>query len=625
MNQNTNVEKTFSLALENHQKNNLKKAENLYKQILAENPNHYQSVFFLGTLFAQSKKFDLAKQLLNKAITINKKDSNAHNNLGLVYRDLNQLEKAIDCFEKSIQIEPKHLDAHNNLGLVYKDLNELQKAIDYFEKTIEIEPRYALAYSNLGLVYRDLNELQKAIDYFEKAIGIEPNHVGTHNNLGLVYRDLNQLEKAIDCFEKAIQINSNYVAAHSNLGNLLNSLGNFKKGRIHFEKAIEIQPHNPVAHANFGGLEKALGNFKKAISHFEEATKYGPNSLVYHYQLSLLKNEILDSDLKNKIFEIMNKKNSSNENIAYGNFLLAKYEEKLENYKSEFNYLLKGHEYFLKTKEKKFNKEISLKILPNIHKSMMLDKSDNSFEKANDKIKPIFIFGLPRSGSTLVEKIVASSNEYIPMGEETGVIGTYIAERLKSKQSLDFNSVNYKNVLTEMYNQKKLITKDSNYIFTDKSLDNFFYIKLIKKIFPNAKLINCKRDILSNIISIIKSHLIYIPWAHNLEDIFKYFDNYHQIIKSMNELFPNSIYELQYEKLVNDPLIESKKLLEFCNLPWNTKCLEFYKRKDIFSRTASNIEIRRAIYKDATKKYFPYKRFLDKYKNKYHWLNNENI
>jgi len=346
---------------------------------------------------------------------------------------------------------------------------------------------------------------------------------------------------------------------------------------------------------------------------------------VYRYQLSLLKNEILDSDLKNKIFEIMNKKNSSNENIAYGNFLLAKYEEKLENYKGEFNYLLKGHEYFLKTKEKKFNKEILLKIFPNIHKSIMLDKSDNSFEKANDKIKPIFIFGLPRSGSTLVEKIVASSNEYIPMGEETGVIGTYIAERLKSKQSLDFNSANYKNVLTERYNQKKLITKDSNYIFTDKSLDNFFHIKLIKKIFPNAKLINCKRDILSSIISIIKSHLIYVPWAHNLEDIFKYFDNYHQIIKSMNELFPDSIYELQYEKLVNEPLIESKKLLEFCNLPWNAKCLEFYKRKDIFSRTASNIQIRRAIHKDAIKKYFPYKGFLDKYKNKYHWLNNENI
>ena len=143
---------------------------------------------------------------------------------------------------------------------------------------------------------------------------------------------------------------------------------------------------------------------------------------------------------------------------------------------------------------------------------------------------------------------------------------------------------------------------------------------LIKEIFPKAKVIHCKRNALSSIISIIKNNLVEVPWAHNLEHILKYFDIYYNTIENFKKIFPNFIYELQYEKLVNNPEIESKKLLEFCNLPWDIKCLEFYKRKDIISQTASNIQIRKSIYKDSIDKYVPYKQFLNKYRGKYYWF-----
>jgi len=159
------------------------------------------------------------------------------------------------------------------------------------------------------------------------------------------------------------------------------------------------------------------------------------------------------------------------------------------------------------------------------------------------------------------------------------------------------------------------------FTFTDKSLENFFYIGFIKEIFPNAKVVNCKRNVLSSIMSMFQNNLIDTGWAHDLEYIFKYIDIYYRMIENFKKIFPDFIYELQYEKFVDNPEIESKKLLTYCNLPWDKKCLEFYKRKDLISKTASNIQIRQAIYKHSSDKYLPYKKLLDKYGNKYSWFN----
>ena len=166
-----------------------------------------------------------------------------------------------------------------------------------------------------------------------------------------------------------------------------------------------------------------------------------------------------------------------------------------------------------------------------------------------------------------------------------------------------------------------MIQKKNDFVFTDKSLNNFFYLGLINKIFPKAKVINCRRKTLSSIISIFQNNLTELAWTHNLENIFKYFDNYFQIINKFKKKYPNFIYDLDFENFTNAPEVESKKLLKFCDLPWDKKCLEFYKRKDIISKTTSRQQIRKAIYKHTANKYLTYKEFINQYGNKYSWFN----
>ena len=164
-----------------------------------------------------------------------------------------------------------------------------------------------------------------------------------------------------------------------------------------------------------------------------------------------------------------------------------------------------------------------------------------------------------------------------------------------------------------MFYQNNLIKKENESIFTDKSLPNFYYIGLIKQIFPEAKIINCKRKPLSSIMSIFKNNLGRISWAHKLDNIFMYFDLYYKFIEKYKKILPNFIYDLDYEKFVQNPETESKNLFNFCELPWNSKCLEFYKDKELISRTASNIQIREKINTYSLNKYEPYLQFLEKY------------
>ena len=362
-----------------------------------------------------------------------------------------------------------------------------------------------------------------------------------------------------------------------------------------------------------------MGKFEKAIQSHESAIKYEPENLAHYFYLSNLKNSILNTPLKNKVEQIIKKNNSKKINIAYGNFLLGKYEQKAKNYENELNYLIKGHNYFFESKKNKF--ELLVKYT---FREMLEIAEDAKVEKVvkmkKKKINPIFIVGIPRCGSTLVEKIIGSGEKLIAMGEETSILEEFVTAQILKKQSLNLgNAENIRDEISDIYSKKGLLLKKCDYTFTDKSLNNFFYLKLIKEIFPNAKIINCKRNILSSIMSIFQNNLTELAWAHDLNNIFKYIDNYFKTIKTYTSEDPNFIYELQLEKLINNPEEESKKLMKFCNLPWSKKCLEFYKRKDLISKTASNVQIRQAIYKDSLKKYLPYKKFLDKYGEKYSW------
>jgi len=578
---------TYMKALDSYKKKDYKNAETYCYKILSINSYHFDSILMLSSIAGSNRNFDQAKELLMKAIEIQPKNITAIHNLGTCYKELKNFDEAKKYYDRVLEIDPKHANANYNLGIIFYELKDLKKAKSFLKKTTEIQKNYGVAFFSLGNVYADLKEYNEAMSSYQKAIEINPQIVGAHNNLGLIYRMLNDLENAVKSYSRA----------------------------------IELQPKHAGAYHNLALANKELGQFDKAIKYHQKAIEYEPENLAHYYYLSELKKDILNLDLKNKIEKSLLNNNLTKKNNAFGNYLLAKYERKTKNYPKELKFLNEGHKSFFDSMKKKF--ELGVKYcfddVLQIEKGAKVEKSDGS---NYDEIKPIFIVGVPRCGSTLVEKIIASGSKPIPMGEETGILENFVTKRILEKQSLNLgNCSEIRKELYDLYKNRGLVSKKYNNTFTDKSLNNFFYLKLIKEIYPNAKIINCKRDIISSIVSIFQNNLTELAWTHNINNIFKYFDNYFKIMNQYEEEFSSTIYYLELEKLTTEPEKESKKLMNFCELPWDKKCLEFYKRKDLISKTASSVQIREAIYKQSLTKYSPYKKLLAEYGKKYSWFN----
>ena len=586
MNKNQQSLKTiFVEALGHYRKKDFKTAEVFCYKILSIDRNHFDSISLLANIFAVNRNFDKAKEFLEKAIKIQPENTTILNNLGTAYRELGDTEKAMTFYQKVLGINSNHTNANYNLGLIFYRLKEPRRAKKYLEKTVKIQPNYAFAHFSLGNLQKELKKLKQAKESYLKAIELRPSFASAQNNLGLVFSNIGDPDSAVKCYKKALEIDPKHAGAYNNLGRL---------------------------YTETGELEKAIESHKVAI-------KLEPQNLVHTYYLSELDKNFLNSEVKNKTEEILNNKETYRINLVYGNFLLSRYERNEKNYEREFNYLIKAHKNYFELKKKKFESGIKycFNDVLQISKFAKLKNANN-----NNKIKPIFIIGVPRCGSTLIEKIIGSGKESIPMGEEVVVLEHFINKKVFEKKSLNLGEADsFGDELVSIYKNRGLIDEKSNFVFTDKSLNNFFYLGLIKVIFPESKVINCRRESLSSIMSIFQNNLTELAWAHNLENIFKYFDYYFQIIDEFKKKYPGFIYDLNFENFTNEPEIESKKLLKYCNLAWDKKCLKFYKRKDIIAKTTSRIQIRKPIYKHSSDKYLPYKKLLDKYGNKYSWFN----
>ena len=229
-------------------------------------------------------------------------------------------------------------------------------------------------------------------------------------------------------------------------------------------------------------------------------------------------------------------------------------------------------------------------------------------------VKPIFIIGLPRSGSTLIESLITSGTKRVKTYGESNFFNIAIFDQIKNiifNKEFDTNKVKFeidlkliKKEISDRYDLKSL--QDDKILFLDKSLENIFNINIILKIFPNAKFIHTKRNLNDAILSIYFSMLPELSWTLSLKTIKEYVRNYQHTITYYKNKLPEKIFEIDLEKLTSDPVKISKDIFKFCNLDWSRGALNFYQRKDLFSKTLSSSQIRKEISKSNQSKYDKY-------------------
>jgi tetratricopeptide (TPR) repeat protein len=459
---------------------------------------------------------------------------------------------------------------------------------------------------------------------------VKKNHKDTTNliNLALLSKQQGNLVNARQHLEKAIKIDPENFVALNNMGSIYSATNKLDKAKNFFLKAIKAKPDYYSAIFNLALANEETGNKIEAINLYKEAIKHDSTNLGFYHNLYRINTAYFDDEKIQTIEKILKKENISNFNKASGFFILAYDQRKKENFKKEFKYLIEAHKSFHFSNET-INNQVSfywIRLMPKlIEKISFVQK-----EKLIKKIQPLFIVGLPRSGSTLIESIISSGKEIIPNGGETSIINRTLLDDnknffvnkdfLNETKKLDINPDSFCEKIISQYEALNLLDKNKNYVLTDKSLENFFFIEIIIKLLPDAKIINCERDIFQIIISIFQNFLSNIKWSHSIDNILEYIDNYLKIIAKFKKKYPDRIHTIKLEDFVKDSENSSKALFKFCKLDWDSKCLEFYKRNDLISKTASNQQVRNKIFINDEKKYAPYKEFFNSYAAKYKWL-----
>ena len=410
-------------------------------------------------------------------------------------------------------------------------------------------------------------------------------------------------------------------------------LRNLDKSTQFFKKSLNLRPNNISVYIKLAVLYQTMGDTESSKKNYLKSIELDSNQIRSYYGLYQLKPKFLKDEYYDKISYISLSAKENSTDLAISKFLLSKFEISKKNLKDELTLLEDAHKTIFNA-NLQYNKESDFyykKIMQKFHNKIEYLNLDNSAKQKYTK--PIFIIGLPRTGSTLIESIISTdSNNYLSFGESS-FFHMGILEQIKKKNL--FNNENYFNVnkieldlkelkdyLYKRYSQFSSSENENGKEIIDKSLDNFFNIETILKVFPDAKIINSTRNIYDNIIAIYEKLLAKLSWAHTIKDILDYIDIYLRIMDYYKKKYPQNIITISLESLNNDKYIETKKIFEFCDLNWNEEIFEFHKRDNLYIKTSSNVQLRTGIQSYDYNKYKRYYSLFEDYKKKYEWLNN---
>ena len=510
-----------------------------------------------------------------------------------------QINEALKIVEALIKKSPNVPLLYNIRGVCYQTIRELGNAIDDFSQATILKSDYAEAYCNLGVTYQEKGDLVSAVNAYKNAIDNDNNYPTAHNNLGKIFLASGEIDSSIEHLECAITLKSDFADAHNNLGSAFLRINKLNDAIKSYKKAIALKPDFAVANNNLGIAYLRTGDPKLASKFFENAITITPGYATAHHNLSGVK-VYKEKDKQVSLIEsLLIENNLSQKERIYLNFALAKAYEDLGNHEELFKHLNEGNRIR--------KKEMSNSIADSEEHNELIKLFFNSNNikltyRDSLPIRPIFIVGMPRSGTSLVEQIISSHHEVYGAGEVNNFHNIIMPIIEKHAVNENYNLKNdefalirkqYSNSLERFYANEKVIT--------DKWILNFKTIGFILSAFPESKIVHLKRDARATCWSIYKHYFSDEGnrWAYDYQDLARFYKSYVGLMDYWHNLFPGKIYDISYEDLTSNQEKETRNLLKYCDLDWDENCLNFYTNTRAV-KTASAVQVRNKMYQGSS-------------------------
>jgi tetratricopeptide (TPR) repeat protein len=576
-----------------------------------------------------------------KLCEMNKHDAESFYMLASIYGSLGQYKEASIQFEKVVKLEPTAVVAHDGLGMSHNMLGNFEAAKKAFEDALSLQPQNAQILTKLGFTLYQLGAFDDCEKQLQRALNLSPQSAEILDALGDLRYQKAQYHEAIKYYKRAIAKDNSRVDSHTYMGNSFLRLGKSDKAIPYFEHAITLDPDNLDVSIHLAHALKGVGESIRSMQYYQKALELEPANLIaaagvidvheksgdfdaaYKILQPLVQQPKVNADIASAYIRLCHRFDSCEDAIEVAEKALGS-DELETNDRANLEYSL-GRRF---DRLRKFDQAFSHYVLANKLSPHSFDpvshlayvdaliKSFNAeffIRTPRAKVRsnsPVFIVGMPRSGTSLVEQILASHPQVFGAGELNDISEAVLS---LSKYPFDLNNLD-SDVLDNFANSflQHLSELDATSLrVTDKNPVNFFHLGLISLIFPDARVIHCTRDPRDTCLSIyFQGFSEAFSFANELEDIGFYYRQYERIMRHFKSLNCLPILDVSYENLVSNQEEETRKLIEFIELDWDEQCLQFHKNER-FVATPSYDQVREKMYSSSVGRWKNYEAHLE--------------
>jgi tetratricopeptide (TPR) repeat protein len=611
----------------------LHEAERLYRQILAFDPCHADSLHLLGVIAQKAGRHADAIDMIRRAITINPHVPSYHSNLGNLLMNQGRAEEAGAChrraaktlntrgkalrqrhrpadalasYDAALALWPDYAEALNNRGNALLDLDRPQEALASYDRALALDPGYVEAQTNRGNALRALDRPEEALASYETARALRPYDPGVLINHGNALRDLDRPTEALSSYDRALALQPDYPEVLNNRGAVLRDLHRPAEALASFDQALALRPGFAETWCNKGLTLTELGRLDEATRAIETAVRIAPGNARYCYNFAISVRSAAGDPHLRAMEEMA--ADMASLNVAdriYLHFALGKAFADIGEQERSFRHLLDGNA--LKRRQIHYDESAVLMQFERTRAAFTGELVRQCRGAGDPSRMPIFILGMPRSGSTLVEQILASHPKVFGAGEIDD-LERAIAAATPDGPPLSRDQLHR---LGAEYVSRISRTAPGDERITNKTPENFRFAGLIHLALPNARIIHTRRDPVDTCLSCF-SHLFVrrLHYTYDLGELGRYYRAYESLMAHWRSILPPDVMlDLHYEDLVGDPEGQAMRIIAHCGLDWDPRCLDFH-RTERTVRTASTIQVRQPIYSSAVGRWRAVEPFL---------------
>ncbi len=641
----------FNEALQRVNQGQLDAAIAMCRDAIRRDPDDVSMTALLGAVLLKQRQPEAAEKYLRQAIELAPTFAKPYEDLGYLLLETHRAQEAVQMLKEATRLDPESATAFYTLGRAFTAVGKQRRADVAFEQSFALDPhrrKLAMAaelhkqgkYPEAERIYRRLlKENPRNVDamrllagvasaqglpeeaesLLRRAIAVAPDFALAHLDLGTLLNEQHRHEEAIECISETARLHPHSGKPHFLLGSALAEAGRTYDAVDAYRKAIEVQPAHAGALLGLGHTLKTVGEQEEAIRAYRECIRLRPDDGEIYWSMANLKTFRFSQDELVSMEQILAREDLKDRSRVNFLFALAKASEDAGDFDRAWQFYREGNslQRSLESYDPVRTEMTNSELREVFNAELLAEKSG----LGNPEPAPIFIVGLPRSGSTLLEQILASHS----LVEGTAEL-PYLGRTATSLNHNRADGVNYPRAVIEL-GERHLNALGQKYLqwaefhrqldkprFIDKNPNNFASIGFLHLILPNAKIIDARRYPLDTCLSCYRQLFAKgQSFLYDLQDLGEYYLQYLDMMEHWDTVLPGRVHRIQYEELVTDFEGEVRRLLDYCELPWEDDCINFY-QTDRPVRTASSEQVRQPVYTRSIHYWRNYDQHLDELK-----------